>query len=130
MIIKFLSFCFLSKLFQTPNKSFYNITTLTPLETLIHDSHQMDMLYSKTSDELMPIEHLFDEIVEVRSLNSVESMNIFLLISFVSYSISRIKKKEKTKDIVKNKITKEHLSVYIFIISVWINFTRNIHPVL
>ena len=132
--MKFLSFCFLPFLLKKKTADFLTNGTvvhiedleLTPLESLLEQSNSIEEIKRYTNREFSPIDRLYEEILNLPNFEKTESLNTFLIISFLYSFYLKKKKRRSIKQIESN----QKVSFVFFIISFWINFTRNIHPVL
>ena len=151
MLILLFSFWMISitKAFRHPlfqrysncSKVYFPLTTSeTPLELLFKEKQKQEEqleLYSLYGIDVSPIDRIMDDVIDANDIihiqgSEIVSIAFYIVIVFISQKNKKqIYKKTKSQSKRKNKLKKtKKFSIPIIVLSILLNFTRNIKPVL
>lgn len=107
------------------NLSCSEIECLTPIKQLMHDKIEAINGVRDFDNEIAPMDHMFDDMMDMTSGASADELlqGILCLTFLIKYQ------KYLKKDDTSKSTRSTRFSGYIFWASVLVNFLRNIHPV-
>lgn len=106
------------------NLSCSEIECITPIQQLMHDKIELISGVRDFDNEIAPMDHMFDDMMDMTSGASAdEILQGILCLTF----LIRYQKYLKKDETISPRSTR--FSGYIFWASVLVNFLRNIHPV-
>jgi len=102
----------------------------SPMQILMDEKRQSMRELNQITSTISPVEHIFDDMIDMRTLSDVQMIDIIILSIFTYYSQKIIRRKFKKSEQSSSSYSRKGGRGLVFVLSIVYNFLRNVQPVI